>query len=166
MAGENVGVINVSLVGPANRTLERAVAAMLRRGHILTAAVGNDGPNAPPLYPASYAGVIGVSAVDLRRRPLPEAARGTQVMFAAPGSDMLAAKFDGTGYQSVRGTSFAAPIVAVLLAQQLAVPDPDKARHAIANLVHQAAGESGQRSESLGWGVVGEAFRVQPVAVH
>ena len=35
---------------------------------------------------ASYKGVIGVSGVDDKRRSLPEAARGPQVAFAAPGS--------------------------------------------------------------------------------
>ena len=162
--GAGVGVINLSLVGPPNRLLELSVAAMLRRGHILTAAVGNDGPNAPLLYPASYPGVVGVSAVDSRGRALPEAARGAQVMFAAPGSEMLAARFDSPGYQAVRGTSFAAPIVAALLAQQLPAPDPERARRALAALVHQAAGATGRRNESLGWGVLGESLRVAPVA--
>ena len=47
------------------------------------AAVGNDGPAAPPLYPAAYAGVVGVSGITPARRALPEAAQGPQVMFTA-----------------------------------------------------------------------------------
>ncbi|WP_229507618.1 S8 family serine peptidase [Massilia sp. Dwa41.01b] len=112
MAKQKIGVINISLVGPANATLERVVAAMVGRGHLLVAAVGNDGPAAPPLYPASYPGVVGVTGVDARGRPLPEAGRGPQVMFAAPGSQMVSAAIGSPPYRQVRGTSFAAPLVA------------------------------------------------------
>ena len=34
---------------------------------MLVAAVGNDGPFAPPLYPAPYAGVVGVTGVSLEQ---------------------------------------------------------------------------------------------------
>ena len=66
LAGEKVAVINLSLVGPPNRLLESLVHAMQQRGHVLVAAVGNDGPAARPLYPAAYPGVVGVTAVDAR----------------------------------------------------------------------------------------------------
>ncbi len=85
-------VINVSLVGPPNVILESVVRLVIARGFIIVAAVGNDGPAAAPLYPASYPGVIGVTAVDAHRHVLVEAARGPQVRFAAPGADMVAAK--------------------------------------------------------------------------
>ena len=85
MANEHVAVINVSLVGPRNALLERVVKALVSRGHLIVAAVGNDGPAAPPLYPAAYDGVIGVTAVDAKHRVLLEACRGKHVDFAAPG---------------------------------------------------------------------------------
>jgi hypothetical protein len=44
LAQEQVAVINLSLVGPPNQILERVVASMVKRGHLLVAAVGNDGP--------------------------------------------------------------------------------------------------------------------------
>ncbi|MEA3152103.1 MAG: hypothetical protein QOD56_3042, partial [Gammaproteobacteria bacterium] len=91
MTTERVPVINVSLVGPRNALLEHAVAALIARGYLLVAAVGNDGPTAPPLYPAAYANVVGVTGVDANRRVLLEAERGPQVMFAAPGADIKAA---------------------------------------------------------------------------
>ena len=160
MAVHQVPVVNLSIVGPHNRTLERAVAALLRRGHLLVAAVGNDGPAAPPLYPASYPGVIGVSAVDKRGRVLPEAARGAQVKFAAPGDDMVSAALGTPPYRRVRGTSFAAPIVAALLAEHLAAPDPAAASAAVANLAG-TAGSSTPNFET-GHGVVGTAYRTDP----
>ncbi|MES3021177.1 MAG: S8 family serine peptidase [Pseudomonadota bacterium] len=163
MAREKVGVINMSLVGPPNTTLERVVGAMLKRGHLLVAAVGNDGPAAPPLYPASYPGVVGVSAVDKRGRTLPEAARGPQVMFAAPGSNMVSAALGAQPYRQVRGTSYAAPIVAAMLAQQLAGPDAVAAKAALAALAGQAARAPGAAASlETGLGVVGAAYRIDP----
>jgi hypothetical protein len=134
---ERVAVINVSLVGPPNLVLESVVHSVISRGFILVAAVGNDGPAAAPLYPASYPGVIGVTAVDAHRHILIEAARGPQVRFAAPGADMVAAK-SPQGFAAVRGTSFAAPLVACLLAAQLREPDGMAAARVIADLASHA----------------------------
>ena len=44
LAQNNVPVANISLAGPPNIILEAAVKAFLKRGHIIVAAVGNDGP--------------------------------------------------------------------------------------------------------------------------
>ena len=165
LAREQVAVINLSLVGPANRILERVVAGMVKRGHLLVAAVGNDGPAAPPLYPASYPGVVGVSGVDKQGRPLPEAARGPQVMFAAPGNQMVSAAIGTPPYRTVRGTSFAAPIVAAMLAGALPGPEPAAAKQALAALASQAAGvAAGTMSNETGHGVLGASYRVDPSA--
>ena len=114
-ASKQPSVINISLVGPANRTMARAIGALRARGIALVAAVGNDGPAAPAQYPASYPGVIAVTGVDGANRALREAGRATHLDFAAPGAD-LAAALPGRGYTEVRGTSFAAPLVAARLA--------------------------------------------------
>jgi hypothetical protein len=134
---QRVPVINISLVGPPNAVLESVVRLVISRGFILVAAVGNDGPAAPPLYPASYPGVVGVTAVDAHRHALVEAARGPQVRFAAPGADMVAAK-SPQGFEAVRGTSFAAPLVACLLAATLREPDKTAAAQAISALAAHA----------------------------
>jgi subtilisin family serine protease len=165
LARQRVGVINISLVGPPNRALERVVAAMVRRGYLLVAAVGNDGPAAPPLYPASYPGVVGVSAVDRRGRVLPEAARGPQVQFAAPGNNMVSAVPGSPPFRQVRGTSFAAPIVAALLARALPEPNPAAAKDALAALARQATRpDTDTVSNMTGYGIVGMAFRNEPSA--
>ena len=102
---------------------------LVGRGHLIVAAVGNDGPAAPPLYPAAYQGVIGVTAVDAKHHVLLEACRGKHLALAAPGADLRAADAaDATGYKEVRGTSFAAPLVAGLLARVLDAPDPVRQR--------------------------------------
>jgi subtilisin family serine protease len=114
-ASKQPNAISISLVGPSNLLLQRAVAILARRGIRMAAAVGNDGPAAPIQYPAAYPGVTAVTAVDARDRALPEAGRAARLDFAAPGSDMAAA-LPGRGYARVRGTSFATPLVAARLA--------------------------------------------------
>ena len=162
---EQVPVVNISLVGPPNRILEQVVKRMVQRGHLLVAAVGNDGPAAPPLYPASYPGVVGVTGVDAKGRPLPEAARGPQVMFAAPGNQMVSAALGAPPYRAVRGTSFASPIVATLLAGALDRPGADAARQALATVAKTASGvAAGTVSNETGYGVIGAAFRTDPSA--
>ena len=111
IAARGVNVVTLSLVGPDNPLLAGAIRLAREKGVTVVAAVGNDGPAAPPAYPASYPDVVAVTGVDGRGRLLPEAGRARHVDFAAPGADMNAARTDG-GKGSVRGTSFAAPLVA------------------------------------------------------
>ncbi len=114
-ASKNPDAISISLVGPSNLLLQRAVSILAARGIRMVAAIGNDGPAAPVQYPAAYPGVTAVTAVDARDRALPEAGRAARLDFAAPGADMAAA-LPGRGYARVRGTSFAAPLVAARIA--------------------------------------------------
>jgi hypothetical protein len=114
-ASKRPAVINISLVGPPNRTMARAITALHARGIAVVAAVGNDGPAAPAQYPASYPGVIAVTGVDAGDRALREAGKASHLDFAAPGADLVAA-LPGNGFTPVRGTSFAAPFVAARLA--------------------------------------------------
>jgi hypothetical protein len=152
---ERIAVINVSLVGPPNVVLESVVHEVVSRGFIIVAAVGNDGPAAKPLYPASYPGVVGVTAVDAHRRVLVEAARGPQVRFAAPGADMVAAK-SPQGFAAVRGTSFAAPLVACLLGAELTQPDSAAATRAISDLAGRAVDLGARGLDPVyGYGLVG-----------
>jgi hypothetical protein len=102
---------------------------------------------------------VGVTAVDAHRRVLMEAARGNQVMFAAPGADMAAADV-GAKYSPIRGTSFAAPIVAALLAQSVRTPDVGQSDAAIESLAKSAIdlGPPG-RDLTYGYGLVGADYR-------
>ncbi len=160
MVRERVSVINVSLVGPANKLLEKVVRAVLEKGHLVVAAVGNDGPTAPALYPAAYPDVVGVTGVGRNRTVLPEAAQGRQVVFAAPGAEIAVARSSGSGYGAARGTSFAAPLIAGLLADSLQQPDRAAASLAVQALARQAIdlGAPG-RDTVYGFGLLGEQAR-------
>lgn len=150
LVSHRVQVINISLVGPGNAVVARAIEAVQRRGIRIVAAVGNDGPAAPPQYPASYAGVIAVTAVDERGRALPEAGKATHLDFAAPGADMAAA-LPGQGYAKVRGTSFAAPLATARL---LIAGSPDR-----------LAAEARRGAGHVGRGIVCFECRIDPKAV-
>jgi hypothetical protein len=162
MSREHVPVINISLVGPANGLLEQLVRLVTTRGHIVVAAVGNDGPGAPPLYPAAYPEVIAVTGVDSHRRVLIEACRGKHVDFAAPGADMAAAGL-AAEFALVRGTSFAAPIAAGLLARQLTAIDHARAEAARAALTSQAIDLGPKGPDKVyGNGLIGDSLRPSP----
>jgi len=166
LSASRVAVINISLVGPDNLVLRELVRQMIARGHLIVAAVGNDGPAAPPLYPAAYPDVVSVTGIDAHRRLLAEAGRTAQLAFAAPGAEMAAASLPD-GYVIVRGTSFAAPLVSGLLAVKLNEPDRTKAQAAVASLAATAThlGSSG-RNSSYGFGIIAEDLRVPPDIMH
>lgn len=105
-------VINLSLAGPDNPALRRAIARLSEQGVVIVAAVGNEGPAVPPGFPASYEGVFGVSAVDAENKPYLYAARGEHVDFTAPGVDIVLSP----DAPAISGTSYAAPKVAALAA--------------------------------------------------
>ena len=150
LASKRPQVINISLVGPKNLLVQRAVQALRTRGIAVVAAVGNDGPAAPPQYPASYPGVVAVTGVDARGRALPEAGKASHLDFAAPGADMAAA-LPGQGYAKVRGTSFAAPLAT--------------ARLAIAGSAQRLATEARPGKGRVGRGIVCGTCRIDPRAV-
>lgn len=150
IAAKRPAVINVSLVGPHNKLIERGVRALQARGIRLVAAVGNDGPAAPPLYPASHPGVIAVTGADAGNRALPEAGRSAHLDYAGPGADMAAA-LPGRDYAKVRGTSFAAPFVA--------------SRLALTGSTARLDAEAVKGRGKVGRGVVCSSCRVAPKAV-
>lgn len=149
-ASKRPDAISISLVGPSNLLLQRAVSILARRGIRMVAAVGNDGPAAPIMYPAAYDGVTAVTAVDGRDRALPEAGRAARLDYAAPGADMAAA-LPVRGFARVRGTSFATPLVAARMA---AVPSPQQLQREL------SAGRG-----KVGRGILCRSCRVDPKVV-
>lgn len=151
LAAHRAQVITISLVGPSNKLVDRAIQIVRSRGIQVVAAVGNDGPAAPPQFPASYPGVLAITAVDAHGHALPEAGRAKHLDFAAPGAEMAAA-LPGQGYARVRGTSFAAPLAA--------------ARLLIAGSPERLAAEAHPGKGRVGRGIVCADCRIDPKSVR
>jgi subtilisin family serine protease len=111
-------VMNMSFTGPTDPLLERIIKNAAAKGVIFIAAAGNNGPKAPPVYPAAYPEVIAVTATDERDEIYGKANRGAYVCIAAPGVDIVAPALK-KGYSVSSGTSMAAAhvsgVVALLL---------------------------------------------------
>ena len=123
LLSSQVDAINLSLAGPPNRLLEVALKRISEQGVMVLAAAGNGGPMARPQYPAAYASVVAVTAVDQRGRAFRLANRGDYLDLAAPGVNLRHAVAGG-GYAASSGTSFAVPF-AVTAAALLKHQEPD-----------------------------------------
>ena len=97
----------MSFAGPYDPMLALALKNAYAKGAILIAAVGNQGPKSPPLYPAADAHVIGVTAIDENDKLYKGSNIGQQVAIAAPGVDVMVPA-PAESYQITTGTSVAA----------------------------------------------------------
>ena len=134
MEAFGVNIINLSLAGPKDPLVEQAIARLSKKGIIFVAAAGNNGPTAPPNYPAAYKQVIAVTAVNQKLRNYRHANRGSFIDVAAPGVRIwTAAPGKAEGYRS--GTSFAVPFVTAVAAahyRQLTKPSKTSLLSAVA----------------------------------
>ncbi len=149
-----VQVTNMSLSGPANALLEQFVLKLSEGGMVIVAAAGNGGPKAGPAYPAAYAEVIAVTAVDRMKRPYRRAGRGEHIDLAAPGVEVWTAA-SVSGARRKTGTSFAAPFVAAAAALMKSANSS-----ATAADIHDALGKSAEdlgapgKDAVFGWGLL------------
>ncbi len=135
-----VSVVNLSFAGPDDDLLHHAVRELTKAGIVVVAAAGNEGPAAPPSYPAAYQEVIAVTAVDRNLAAYRYANRGAHIDIAAPGVDVWTA-MPGRREGPQTGTSFAVPYVTAVVAVALSGAEPAPGgdplaakRHALAQI--------------------------------
>ena len=151
LISSDVDVVNISLAGPPNRLLETALKRAASHDVLVMAAAGNGGPVARPMYPAAYATVVAVTAVDEGRQVFRLANRGTYLDIAAPGVGLLHARAGG-GYVASSGTSFAVPFASTAAARLLREqPGAD-----VMTQLYQSAEDLGPpgRDEIYGYGLL------------
>ena len=122
MEQSNVQIVNLAFASPRDAALEEAIARLSKKGMVFVAAAGDGGPAAPPSYPAAYADVIAVTAVDDRLRLYAFANRGSYIDVAAPGV-LIWTVLPGDRHGFATGTSLAASYaVAAIAASYRSLP--------------------------------------------
>lgn len=150
---QGVRVANLSIAGGDNKIMRLAINRALDKGLLLVAAAGNNGPNAPPAWPAAHPDSFAVTAIDKTMRLYPYANRGDYIDFAAPGVDVPTQTPRGIKNQS--GTSFAAPFVTAMVALHLDAgfePKPELIRRSLQRY-SMDLGSTG-KDDVYGWGLV------------
>jgi len=117
----DVKVVNISLSGPPNTVLESALNVVAEKGLIIVAAVGNQGSQSAPQFPAAYNNVLSATAVDVEGGIFEKAVRGSHVDFSAPGVDVYVETHDQGKY--ISGTSIAAPFITAAIASSPSLID-------------------------------------------
>lgn len=130
LASKGVAVINLSIAGPPNAALAEVIRRAQVKGIVVVAAAGNGGPAAAPAYPAAYASVVAVTAIDSRHKVYRYANQGRYIVFAARGVDVIAPE----KAKPTSGTSFATPLVSAAIASDLSRQDPRAAAEVLARL--------------------------------
>jgi subtilisin family serine protease len=154
-------IINLSIGGPDDRLVRMAIVQAVLTGTVVIAAAGNEGPNAPPVYPAAQTGVIAVTATDAKDRVYPGANRGDYIAVAAPGVDVYAARpgaGGGSAYDFFTGTSMATGTVTGLAAVLLSA-DPKLNVADLQHILESTAQDLGAAGKDpvYGWGRIDAA---------
>lgn len=115
LAAQHVNLINMSLGGQGDQILQTVVNKVLAQHIAIVAAVGNT-PDNSKVYPAAYAGVWAVTAVDAQGQLYAQATHADYTSFAAPGVELWIPDNNSGAY--VSGTSYATALSSAILAWQ------------------------------------------------
>lgn len=151
--GQGAAIINLSLGGSADPILAAAVQNAWNNGALLVAASGNSGQGTVS-YPAAYAEVIAVGALNQANDLANFSSYGAQQELAAPGTTILST-YPDNDYAVASGTSMASPLVAGVAAFVLAHV-PDYSNQQLRTLLAATADDLGapSRDNTYGFGRV------------
>lgn len=112
-AAQRANVVSMSFSFNAMGSTEmlKAVNYITAQGLTCVAAAGNDGKKIS-VYPASYAGVIGVASTSNNDARSSFSNYGSQVVWVAAPGEAIVSSFPFATYASESGTSFSTPMVA------------------------------------------------------
>lgn len=107
-----IRVINMSFgISRGSATVKEQIVRAHRKGIVLVASAGNDGPNTTEIeFPARLPQVIAVAASDSSNKVASFSNRGRGIAVTAPGVDVCST-LPGSSYGQMSGTSMAAPHV-------------------------------------------------------
>ncbi len=152
----HVQVINMSIGQSAESdTLKAAVEYAAEHNVIMVAAAGNTGDKKnETLYPAGYADVIGVGAIDANKTVRDNSQKNESVFVTAPGESIYTLDVNNK-YSVKSGTSFSAPFVSAMAAAAKAVR-PDMSIAEFKELLQKTAVDAGEEGydTSYGYGII------------
>jgi len=150
-----VHIINVSLgIKKDAPEVREAVSYAQAQGVLVVCAVGNDGPNGAPYYPAAYSTVLGVGSHDEGGAVSDFSHQNGTADLLAPGEDIWMASRNGAVYGS-KGTSYAAAHVSAAAALLLA-EDPELTPEQVSQALYESATDIADPGwdASSGWGLL------------
>lgn len=104
-------IVQISLsTNQFSQTLKNAIKEAQDKNILIISSAGNTGVK-EPRYPAAFNGVLGIGATDETKEVASYSTRGEHVSLVAPGN-LIYTTSPNSKYESVSGTSFAAPQVA------------------------------------------------------
>jgi subtilisin family serine protease len=148
-ADNGARIINLSLGSCVYIQAEAdAISHAQSKDVLVIASAGNDGPTAPPNYPAALPGVLAVGATGRDGVATFYSNTGSYVDVVAPGgtpgtsSDEIPVLARGGGFRTIVGTSFSAPTVAAAAAL-VAAANPGLPAADIAGVLTETASDRG-----------------------
>jgi subtilisin family serine protease len=138
--GKKPAVVNISLGGEANASLDSAVENLFNNGYVMVVAAGNSNTDACSSSPARVSKAITVAATDNTDTRASYSNYGSCVDIFAPGSQINSSWIgSNTATKVLNGTSMATPHVVGVVAEMLQSTPTATPQTISTNLLNQAS---------------------------
>lgn len=143
-------VINLSLGGDEDKSIDSAIEKVSKQGTIVVAAAGNETKSTAYVCPAHIRKCITVSAVNSELKRAYFSNFGSAVDLAAPGVNIRSC-VPGGGYAYMSGTSMAAPHVSAMVAM-IKVLHPSYHQNQMHEVLKKISGDLGSSGRDVYYG--------------